>query len=269
MNNKEKLGKPSSACPRVKVIVVSKRGRLKSGNSWANGSFVVSGQVVKRDNKDLQGEGKEDTGKELEAPSKMEIKIRQNINAKKSGAQVMGKDAGPMYKHLDKDSVIKLLETKACTVSFGPGNNEEKGYCYPILISFLRNLTDEQWQALYEALKSPMNSEDLVKLCKTIVTFISLTTLHILVPALARILGVTGCQEDNIDSTKRASSAKPFAAFQQERLQLIREVKYLAKEIHNSGSGAHIFRSRTPNSPQRRRTKGIAGRVQTSQYLRI
>ncbi|XP_019901385.2 uncharacterized protein LOC105026700 isoform X2 [Esox lucius] len=246
MNNKEKLGKPSSACPRVKVIVVSKRGRLKSGNSWANGSFVV----VKRDNKDLQGEGKEDTGKELEAPSKMEIKIRQNINAKKSGAQVMGKDAGPMYKHLDKDSVIKLLETKACTVSFGPGNNEEKGYCYPILISFLRNLTDEQWQALYEALKSPMNSEDLVKLCKTIVTFISLTTLHILVPALARILGVTGCQEDNIDSTKRASSAKPFAAFQQERLQLIREVKYLAKEIHNSGSGAHIFRSRTPNSYQ-------------------
>lgn len=46
-------------------------------------------------------------------------------------------------KHLDRGSVIELLEKKAVKAAFGPGNKDEMEYSYPILISFLRNLTDE------------------------------------------------------------------------------------------------------------------------------
>ena len=73
-----------------------------------------------------------------------------------------------------------------------------------------------------------MTKEQLAKLCKTIVNFIAQTTLQILLPALARILGVTGFY-DNADSLKRGGSARSFTAFEQKRLELIQEVKYLAK----------------------------------------
>lgn len=73
-----------------------------------------------------------------------------------------------------------------------------------------------------------MTKEQLAKLCKTIVNFIAQTTLQILLPALACILGVTGFY-DNADSLKRGGSARSFTAFEQKRLELIQEVKYLAK----------------------------------------
>ncbi|XP_023857020.1 serine-rich adhesin for platelets-like [Salvelinus sp. IW2-2015] len=119
--------------------------------------------------------------------------------------------------------------------------------CYPILISFMRNLTDEQWQVIYKGFKKPMTKEQLAKLCKTIVNFIAQTTLQILLPALARILGVTGFY-DNADSLKRGNSARSFTAFEQKRLELIQEVKYLAKEMCNCGGRALRPRSSTPSS---------------------
>ncbi|XP_071015301.1 uncharacterized protein [Oncorhynchus clarkii lewisi] len=119
--------------------------------------------------------------------------------------------------------------------------------CYPILISFMRNLTDEQWQVIYKGFKKPMTKEQLAKLCKTIVNFIAQTTLQILLPALARILGVTGFY-DNTDSLKRGGSARSFTAFEQKRLELIQEVKYLAKEMCNCGGRALRPRSKTPSS---------------------
>ncbi|XP_036836195.1 uncharacterized protein LOC118964888 isoform X2 [Oncorhynchus mykiss] len=92
--------------------------------------------------------------------------------------------------------------------------------CYPILISFMRNLTDEQWQVIYKGFKKPMTKEQLAKLCKTIVNSITQTTLQILLPALARILGVTGFYDN----------------------------KYLAKEMCSCGGRALRPRSSTPSS---------------------
>lgn len=89
-----------------------------------------------------------------------------------------------------------------------------------------------------------MTKEQLAKLCKTIVTFIAQTTLQILLPALARVLGVKDFADDDTDSPKRGGSARSFAAFDQERLELIQEVRYLAKKMYN----AQHLRSLTPSS---------------------
>ncbi|XP_034144073.1 uncharacterized protein LOC109616920 [Esox lucius] len=190
-------------------------------------------KVVQRSDDCIQREGKKDVEEELEYQPKMEANIR-TCSSKKSGEQAVDNDAGSTHKPLDRETVIHHLEEKVCTFAISPGNNHEMGYCYPILKSFMRNLTNEQWQALCKALKTPMTSEHFVKLCKTIVTFITQSTLHILLPTLARMLGETGCKGGDTDLPKRARSAKPFAAFQQERLELIREVKYLAKEMHEN-----------------------------------
>ncbi|XP_036836165.1 uncharacterized protein LOC110526910 isoform X2 [Oncorhynchus mykiss] len=106
---------------------------------------------------------------------------------------------------------------------------------------------ERQWQVIYKGFKKPMTKEQLAKLCKTIVNFITQTTLQILLPALARILGVTGFY-DNADSLKRGGSARSFTAFEQKRLELIQEVKYLAKEMCNCGGKALQPRSSTPSS---------------------
>jgi hypothetical protein len=93
-----------------------------------------------------------------------------------------------------------------------------------------------------------MTKEQLAKLCKTIVTFIAQTTLQILLPALARVLGVKDFADDDTDSPKRGGSARSFAAFDQERLELIQEVRYLAKKMYKGGTGAQHLRSLTPSS---------------------
>ncbi|XP_045069916.1 uncharacterized protein LOC121556694 isoform X7 [Coregonus clupeaformis] len=209
-------------------------------------------QVVQREEGDPQREGQEVVEEEPVAPPKKEAKkgrkAKRKSSGKKSGKQGTNNDAVSRNKHLDRGSVIELLETKAVKAAFGPGNKDEMEYSYPILISFLRNLTDEQWQVIYKGQKKPMTKEQLAKLCKTIVTFITQSTLQILLPALAGVLGVTGFAEDQTDSTKRGGSARSFTAFDQERLELIQEVKYLAKKLYKGGTGAQRLRSLTPSS---------------------
>ncbi|XP_014027295.1 uncharacterized protein isoform X2 [Salmo salar] len=208
-------------------------------------------KVVQRDDDDPQREGREVVEEEPVAQRKKEPKktgkAKRKSSAKKSGEQGIDTDAGLRNKHLDRGSVIELLEKNALKAAFGPGNKDEMEDCYPILISFMRNLTDEQWQVIYKGFKKPMTKEQLAKLCKTIVDFIAQTTLQILLPALARILGVTGFYY-NTDSLKRGGSARSFTAFEQKRLDLIQEVKYLAKEMCNCGSRALRPRSSTPSS---------------------
>ncbi|XP_041756816.2 uncharacterized protein LOC121584776 [Coregonus clupeaformis] len=207
-------------------------------------------KVVQRDDDDPQREGKVDEEEpvaQLKKEPKKTRKAKRKSSAKKSEEQGTDTDAGLRNKHLDRGSVIELLEKNALKAAFGPGNKDEMEYCYPILISFMRNLTDEQWQVIYKGLQKPMTKEQLAKLCKTIVNFIAQTTLQILLPALARILGVTGFY-DNTDSPKRDGSARSFTAFEQKRLELIQEVNYLAKEMCNSGGRAHQPRSSTPSS---------------------
>ncbi|XP_029573136.1 uncharacterized protein LOC115164610 isoform X2 [Salmo trutta] len=212
---------------------------------------MVEEKVVQRDDDDPQREGSEVVEEEPVAQRKKEPKktgkAKRKGSAKKSGEQGTDTDAGLRNKHLDRGSVIELLEKNALKAAFGPGNKDEMEDCYPILISFMRNLTDEQWQVIYKGFKKPMTKEQLAKLCNTIVDFIAQTTLQILLPALARILGVTGFYY-NTDSLKRGGSARSFTAFEQKRLELIQEVKYLAKEMCNCGSRALRPRSSTPSS---------------------
>ncbi|XP_055736469.1 uncharacterized protein LOC129822310 [Salvelinus fontinalis] len=209
-------------------------------------------KVVQREDGDPQREGKEVVEEEPVATPKEEAKKGRKAKRKSSGkkSRKLGTDnnAVSRNKHLDRGSVIELLETKAVKAAFGPGNKDEMEYSYPILISFLRNLTDEQWQVIYKGLKNPMTKEQLAKLCKTIVTFITQTTLQILLPALARVLGVKDFADDDTDSPKRGGSARSFAAFDQERLELIQEVRYLAKKMYKGGTGAQHLRSLTPSS---------------------
>ncbi|XP_031674646.1 uncharacterized protein LOC116366969 isoform X1 [Oncorhynchus kisutch] len=209
-------------------------------------------QVAQREDGDPQREGKEVVEEEPVATPKEEAKKGRKAKRKRSGkkSRKLGtdNDAVSRNKHLDRGSVIELLEKKAVKAAFGPGNKDEMEYSYPILISFLRNLTDEQWQVIYKGLKNPMTKEQLAKLCKTIVTFIAQTTLQILLPALARVLGVKDFADDDTDSPKRGGSARSFAAFDQERLELIQEVRYLAKKMYKGGTGAQHLRSLTPSS---------------------
>ncbi|XP_052324841.1 uncharacterized protein LOC127909029 [Oncorhynchus keta] len=208
--------------------------------------------VAQREDGDPQREGKEVVEEEPVATPKEEAKKGRKAKSKRSGkkSRKLGtdNDAVSRNKHLDRGSVIELLEKKAVKAAFGPGNKDEMEYSYPILISFLRNLTDEQWQVIYKGLKNPMTKEQLAKLCKTIVTFIAQTTLQILLPALARVLGVKDFADDDTDSPKRGGSARSFAAFDQERLELIQEVRYLAKKMYKGGTGAQHLRSLTPSS---------------------
>ncbi|XP_036834958.1 uncharacterized protein LOC118964723 [Oncorhynchus mykiss] len=209
-------------------------------------------QVAQREDGDPQREGKEVVEEEPVATPKEEAKKGRKAKSKRSGkkSRKLGtdNDAVSRNKHLDRGPVIELLEKKAVKAAFGPGNKDEMEYSYPILISFLRNLTDEQWQVIYKGLKNPMTKEQLAKLCKTIVTFIAQTTLQILLPALARVLGVKDFADDDTDSPKRGGSARSFAAFDQERLELIQEVRYLAKKMYKGGTGAQHLRSLTPSS---------------------
>ncbi|XP_045067520.1 uncharacterized protein LOC121557996 isoform X2 [Coregonus clupeaformis] len=114
-------------------------------------------QVVQREEGDPQREGQEVVEEEPVAPPKKEAKkgrkAKRKSSGKKSGKQGTNNDAVSRNKHLDRGSVIELLETKAVKAAFGPGNKDEMEYSYPILISFLRNLTDEQWQVIYKGQK--------------------------------------------------------------------------------------------------------------------
>ena len=56
---------------------------------------------------------------------------------------------GLRNKHPDRGSVIELLEKNALKAAFGPGNKDEMEDCYPILISFMRNLTDEYVRTMF------------------------------------------------------------------------------------------------------------------------
>ncbi|KAL0973335.1 hypothetical protein UPYG_G00202090 [Umbra pygmaea] len=139
------------------------------------------------DDNDLQNEKDIDE----EEPEDKKAKGKMQSSGKKTARQGLLKDAG------NKD-------------------------CYPVLISFLRSLSDEQWQVIYKGQRNPITKEQLATLCKIIVTFIAQTTLKILLPALGRILGVSGFDDQ--------------------------DVQYQAKEIHTVGRGAQNLGPPTPST---------------------
>ncbi|XP_031674524.1 uncharacterized protein LOC116366568 [Oncorhynchus kisutch] len=147
----------------------------------------------------------------------------------------------------ERGSIIEQLEKEAQRTLM-PSLKIET-CCAPILLSFLRSLTDDQWRVIQHGMKNNLTFEQLSMLCLKIVKVVTQTALRILLPALARIMGVnlrsgatspeSQCSEDSLGSLD-----------EREKRLLISEMNYWTKERRRNGSAGCLQKStRRTSSP--------------------
>ncbi|XP_055770020.1 uncharacterized protein LOC129846058 [Salvelinus fontinalis] len=111
--------------------------------------------------------------------------------------------------------------------------------CAPILLSFLRSLTDDQWRVIQHGMKNNLTFEQLSMLCLKIVKVVTQTALRILLPALARIMGVnlrSGATSPESQCSLTGSEDSLGSLDEREKRLLISEMNYWTKERRRNGS---------------------------------
>ncbi|XP_071012549.1 serine-rich adhesin for platelets-like [Oncorhynchus clarkii lewisi] len=125
--------------------------------------------------------------------------------------------------------------------------------CAPILLSFLRSLTDDQWRVIQHGMKNNLTFEQLSMLCLKIVKVVTQTALRILLPALARIMGVnlrSGATSPESQCSLTGSEDSLGSLDEREKKLLISEMNYWTKERRRNGSaGSRQKSTRRTSSP--------------------
>ncbi|XP_062316696.1 uncharacterized protein LOC134020564 [Osmerus eperlanus] len=85
----------------------------------------------------------------------------------------------------NRETVIDVLEGRDQSA---PNSSETEDVCYPMIIQFLKNLTNEQWLALRQSMHNPESREKMSKACQEIVKVITMTAFRLLVPAIMEVL---------------------------------------------------------------------------------
>ncbi|XP_031675102.1 uncharacterized protein LOC109873459 isoform X2 [Oncorhynchus kisutch] len=125
--------------------------------------------------------------------------------------------------------------------------------CAPILLSFLRSLTDDQWRVIQHGMKNNLTFEQLSMLCLKIVEVVTQTALRILLPALARIMGVnlrSGATSPESQCSLTGSEDSLGSLDEREKRLLTSEMNYWTKERRRNGSaGCRHKSTRRTSSP--------------------
>ncbi|XP_031673878.1 uncharacterized protein LOC109873453 [Oncorhynchus kisutch] len=125
--------------------------------------------------------------------------------------------------------------------------------CAPILLSFLRSLTDDQWRVIQHGMKNNLTFEQLSMLCLKIVKVVTQTALRILLPALARIMGVnlrSGATSPESQCSLTGSEDSLGSLDEREKRLLTSEMNYWTKERRRNGSaGCRHKSTRRTSSP--------------------
>ncbi|XP_041738412.2 uncharacterized protein LOC121571153 isoform X2 [Coregonus clupeaformis] len=146
--------------------------------------------------------------KEEKKERKNERKAKWKSSAKKKSAD-QGTEEGPSVafcspraqspdKYQNRAAVIQLLQEELRKSLLHPSGMEED-VCFPILINFMRNLTERQWKVIQEGMRNPTTKVHLAKMCRKIAKTVSHIAVEILIPTLAQIL--------ELDAAKEASSS--------------------------------------------------------------
>nr|XP_046200898.1 uncharacterized protein LOC124033014 [Oncorhynchus gorbuscha] len=137
----------------------------------------------------------------------------------------------------ERGSIIEQLEKEAQRTLM-PSLKIET-CCAPILLSFLRSLTDDQWRVIQHGMKNNLTFEQLSMLCLKIVKVVTQTALRILLPALARIMGVnlrSGATSPESQCSLTGSEDSLGSLDEREKRLLISEMTYWTKERRRNGS---------------------------------
>ncbi|XP_031673877.1 uncharacterized protein LOC116365366 [Oncorhynchus kisutch] len=150
-----------------------------------------------------------------------------------------------------KGSIIEQLEKEAQRTLM-PSLKIET-CCAPILLSFLRSLTDDQWRVIQHGMKNNLTFEQLSMLCLKIVKVVTQTALRILLPALARIMGVnlrSGATSPESQCSLTGSEDSLGSLDEREKRLLTSEMNYWTKERRRNGSaGCRHKSTRRTSSP--------------------
>ncbi|KAL1022938.1 hypothetical protein UPYG_G00034480 [Umbra pygmaea] len=142
---------------------------------------------------------------------------------------------GPTCGFSERRTIIEQLE-KGAQKTLMPALHMDKD-CAPVLLNFLRNLTDDQWREIQQGMKDNLTFEQLSMLCLKIVKIVTQTALKILLPALARILGInleSGSKSPESQCSLTGSESSVLGL--EERKLLAREMKYWSKKMRGNGS---------------------------------
>ncbi|XP_064796688.1 uncharacterized protein LOC135516358 [Oncorhynchus masou masou] len=184
-----------------------------------------------------------------DAQLKEEKKVMSGKAPKKSADQGTEEVAfcSPRAHYLDKyqnrAAVIQLLHEELRKSQLYPSGMEED-VCFPILINFMRNLTDRQWKVIQEGMINPTTKVQLAKMCKKIAKTVSHIAVEILIPTLAQILELDSAGEASSSPSLTGSECANIASIQEHVVKLNEDG--LPKR---TGSGRSLCspRARTPS----------------------
>nr|XP_046194526.1 uncharacterized protein LOC124024808 [Oncorhynchus gorbuscha] len=174
---------------------------------------------------------------------KTSVEEDSSIGAESSQTPGCGfRERGSIIEQLEKEAqrtLMPSLKIETC--------------CAPILLSFLRSLTDDQWRVIQHGMKNNLTFEQLSMLCLKIVKVVTQTALRILLPALARIMGVnlrSGATSPESQCSLTGSEDSLGSLDEREKRLLISEMNYWTKERRRNGSaGCRQKSTRRTSSP--------------------
>nr|XP_046200899.1 uncharacterized protein LOC124033015 [Oncorhynchus gorbuscha] len=174
---------------------------------------------------------------------KTSVEEDSSIGAESSQTPGCGfRERGSIIEQLEKEAqrtLMPSLKIETC--------------CAPILLSFLRSLTDDQWRVIQHGMKNNLTFEQLSMLCLKIVKVVTQTALRILLPALARIMGVnlrSGATSPESQCSLTGSEDSFGSLDEREKRLLISEMNYWTKERRRNGSaGCRQKSTRRTSSP--------------------
>ncbi|XP_029572050.1 uncharacterized protein LOC115164075 [Salmo trutta] len=174
---------------------------------------------------------------------KTSVEEDSSIGAESSQTPGCGlRERGSIIEQLEKEAqrtLMPSLKIRTC--------------CAPILLSFLRSLTDDQWRVIQHGMKNNLTFEQLSMLCLKIVKVVTQTALRILLPALARIMGVdlrSGAASPESQCSLTGSEDSLGSLDEREKRLLINEMNYWTKERRRNGSaGCRQKSTRRTSSP--------------------
>ncbi|XP_036814012.1 uncharacterized protein LOC110500882 isoform X2 [Oncorhynchus mykiss] len=143
-------------------------------------------------------------------------------------------------KYRNRAAVIQLLHEELRKSQLYPSVMEEDA-CFPILINFMRNLTDRQWKVIQEGMRNPTTKVQLAKMCRKIAKTVSHIAVEILIPTLAQILELDSAGEASSSPSLTGSECANIASIQEHVVKLNEDG--LPKR---PGSGRHYYSSHTP-----------------------
>ncbi|KAM9471341.1 uncharacterized protein ACWYII_007214 isoform 3-T3 [Salvelinus alpinus] len=135
-----------------------------------------------------------------------------------------------------------------------------------------------QWRVIQHGMKNNLTFEQLSMLCLKIVKVVTQTALRILLPALARIMGVnlrSGATSPESQCSLTGSEDSLGSLDEREKRLLISEMNYWTKERRGNGSAGYCQKSTrrtssscwSPKSVPREETKRTA--IQSRNRLRF